>query len=67
MEGIVEKPVIVFDKATGEFFEVKVRGPKLLNRFTMAGVEWVLVTPEAEDWARSRVSGRAITGSGKII
>ena len=66
MTGIVKEPEILLDKGTGEFLELKVRGTKLPNRFMMVGVHWMLVTQDAADWARSQLSGRTITGLGKI-
>ena len=60
------RPDVVFDKASGEFIEFRSRGVKLFNSLSLAGVEVVELDGDAEEWARSRLSGRKLRSDGTI-
>ena len=59
------RPVIIFDKARGEFIEFKVR-VGFFNKMSLAGVEFVDVRADAEAWARMQTSGRNVGRDGTI-
>jgi len=54
-----------WDRATGEFLIFKGRLSQL-NKMGEAGVDTIDVTPAAEDWARSQLSGRLLRSNGVI-
>jgi hypothetical protein len=64
--GVIARPVLIFDKATGEVFEHNPRGVRLLNTMSMNGVDFCRVDDEADAWLRARCSGRRLTSSGSI-
>lgn len=60
----VQAPMF-WDRATGEFLIFKGRLSQL-NKMGEAGVDTIDVTPAAEDWARSQLSGRLLRSNGVI-
>jgi len=66
-DDLISRPLIIFDKSCDEFFELKAAGVRKYNLMSLAGLEWLTVTREAEDWARSRRSGRRVRRDGRIL
>ena len=64
---VLERPVILVDKATGEIFEHRVRGIRVFNKMSAKGVEFEIIEPDAELWLRALVSGRKVKADGQIL
>jgi hypothetical protein len=65
--GMVTRPVLIFDKGTGEVFEHKPRGVRILNTMSLKGVDFCKFDDEADDWLRARRSGRVLKSDGSIV
>lgn len=55
----------LFDKACDEFIEFK--SLAVFRGLSLALVEWIDLTPEAEIWAERHLSGRIIKSDGLIV
>lgn len=65
MGGVLTCSFFLFDKACNEFIEFKALA--VCNGLSLAQVEWIDLTSEAETWAERQLSGRIIKSDGLIV
>jgi hypothetical protein len=63
----LERPVLILDKANREVMEYKPRGVRVLNKLSLAGLDFCDVDDEADRWLREQRSGRVLKNDGSIV
>jgi hypothetical protein len=67
-DGIIDRAVLIFDKASGEILEHKARGVRILSKLgSRQGLDAARLTRDAEEWLRAQRSGRVLKSDGSIV